>query len=158
MALLTREALLRASDLEDKEIELPTLGGSVRVRSLPAAYSNEAHSEAMEQVTTEHKGRAQVSLRVNSVKLEALKVLHGLVEPKLNSIADANTFAQQCGRAWQTIVKAIDDLSGLDAEKVERTEAMFHPGGSVEAQRDPAVPVPDGGGNGGSAVPVRAGA
>lgn len=156
MAILSRESLLRASDLEEKEIHLPALGGSVRVRSLPAAYSNEAHSEAMEMITTEHKGRAQQSMRVNTVKLEALKVLHGLVDPKLNSIEEANALAQQIGRAWHTIVKAIDDLSGLDQEKVERTEAMFQPGGSGEALGP--VAVRDGAGNGGSVVSVRAGA
>jgi hypothetical protein len=110
----------------------------------------------MEMVTTEHKGRTQQSMRVNSVKLEALKVYHGLIEPKLNSIADANTLAQQVGRAWQTIVKAIDDLSGLDAETVERTNAMFQPGGPGEkrgSEQDDA-----GSRNGEPAVPVRDGA
>lgn len=157
MGLLTREELLAASDIKTREVELPSLNGAtVRVRGLPAAYSNEANSEALEAVTVQHKGRPQQSMRVNVVKLEALKVLHGLVEPKLNSIEDANTLSQQIGEAWHTIVKAIDDLSGLDEESVKRTEAMFQHGGRSEPR--PAAEDGTRAGDDRSAVPVPAGA
>jgi hypothetical protein len=133
MSLFSRDSLLGATDLTEREIELPSIGGSVRIRSLPAAYSNQANSEATEVVNTELRGRQQQTIRLNSAKLEALKVLHALVEPKLNSIEDAYTFSQRVGTAWVTLVKAIDDISGIEPEAIESTEAMFHPDGSGEA-------------------------
>lgn len=161
MTYASRDALLGASDIKEKDIELPTVGLTVKVRSLAAAYSNEAHSEALEFVTVEHKGRPERSARVNTVRLETLKVLHGLVEPKLNSIEDATVLSQRLGSAWQTIVKEIDELSGLDEETVERTEAMFRSGGRSEerpSETRPAGAVPNGSGDRGSGLPVRAGA
>jgi hypothetical protein len=129
MGLLSREGLLGASDLREEEVELPSIGGSVRVRSLPAAYSNQAMSEALE-VSTDQRGRQTAT--VNTAKLEALQVLHGLVEPKLNSIEDAYTFAQQTGVAWRLVVNKIDEISGVDKATIEKTNATFRSGASGE--------------------------
>lgn len=122
MAHLTREALLEASDLETREVDLPSIGGSVKVRSLPATYSNQASSEALE-LTTGRRGE-QVA-RINTAKLEELQVLHGLVEPKLNSIEDARVFMTRCGKAAKKVVEAIDELSGIDKEALESAEQRF---------------------------------
>lgn len=127
MGLLTKDALLAASDLTEQEVDLtPHVDGSVRVRSLPAAYANQAVSEAME-MTTSTSG--QQTARVNSAKLEELQVLHGLIEPRLASLQEVQQFSRQCGRAWQKIVRAIQDISGVDEKAVERTNAMFQGGG-----------------------------
>lgn len=130
MSMLTRDALLGASDLVERTVPLPSIGGSVRVRSLPAAYSNEAMSEALEVITGP---RGQQTARVNTRKLEALQVLHGLVEPKLNSIEDAYTFASKCGPAWRTVVNTIDEISGIDKEAMEKTQTAFPAGGSGDS-------------------------
>lgn len=130
MALLTRDALLGASDLREREVNLPTIGGSVRIRSLPAKYSNAAISQAVE-VVQGPKGEA--TTRMDNGKLELLQVMHGLVEPKLESIAAVETFAQNCGPAFKTLVKAIVELSDLTEEAAEMTAATFPPGGTSEA-------------------------
>ena len=127
MGLLTKDALLGASDLVEREVQLPSIGGSVRVRSLPAAYSNQATSEALELITGR---RGEQTARVNTAKLEILQVLHGLVEPKLNSIEEAEVFAQRCGPAFMEVVRVIDEISGVNKEAIEKTTATFHPGGS----------------------------
>jgi hypothetical protein len=129
MGVLSKDALLGASDLVEREVELPSIGGTVKVRSLPAAYANQALSEALEVVTGR---RGEQTAHVNTAKLEALQVLHGLVEPKLNSIEEAYRFAQQCGPAWRKVVETIDDISGIDKESVEKTQAMFPAGGPGE--------------------------
>jgi hypothetical protein len=133
MGLMSRDALLGASDLTEREIELPTIGGSVRVRSLPAAYSNQATSEALEMVTG---ARGEQTAHVNTGKLEALQVLHGLVEPRLHSIEEAYTFATRCGPAWRAVVDTIDAISGIDKAAIEKTNATFRPSG-------PGAPGPD---------------
>lgn len=153
MALLSRDALLGASDIREREIELPSIGGAVRVRGLPAAYANEAQSEALEMITGR---RGEQTAHVNTKKLEALQVLHGLLEPKLNSIEDAYTFAQNCGPAWHTVVKAIDELSGIDKEAIEKTNAAFQSGGSGQGGEVLGDAV--GAGNGRSDLSVRTGA
>jgi hypothetical protein len=129
MGILSKEALLGASDLVEREVDLPSIGGSVKVRSLPAAYSNQAMSEALEMVTGR---RGEQTAHINTAKLEALQVLHALVEPKLNSIEEANVFSQRCGPAWRTLVGVIDEISGIDKETIEKTNAAFQPGGSGE--------------------------
>jgi hypothetical protein len=154
MGLLSREGLLGASDLREEEVELPSIGGSVRVRSLPAAYSNQAMSEALE-VSTDQRGRQTAT--VNTAKLEALQVLHGLVEPKLNSIEDAYTFAQQTGVAWRLVVNKIDEISGVDKATIEKTNATFRSGAPGEER-----PFVENGhsavqGSDGSDLPVRSG-
>ena len=156
MGIISKDTLLGGTDLIEREIELPSIGGSVRILSLAAAYSNQAVSDALEMVTVEHRGRQQQTMSVDTTKLEALKVLHGLIEPKLSSIEEAYTFSQRFGPAWNTVVKAIDDISGIDAKAVERTNAMFQPGGSGEAR--PSAKDAAGAGNGRSDLPVRTGA
>jgi hypothetical protein len=149
MALLSRESLLGASDLTEREVELPSIGGSVRVRSLPAAYSNQAQSEALELVSLPRGGQ---TAHINTAKLEALQVLHALVEPKLNSLQDAITFSQRCGPAWRTLVEVIDEISGIDKEAIEKTNATFRagaPGESGGAGEDAVA-----GGNGRPDVPA----
>ena len=130
MALLTKDALLGASDLREREVELPSIGGSVRVRGLGAAYSNQATSEALKLITG---ARGEQTATVDTAKLEILQVLHGLVDPKLDSFEEAERFMQQCGPAARAIVNMIDELSGVDKEAIEKTNATFQTGGPQPA-------------------------
>ena len=127
MAYLEKNALLEASDLIERDVDLPSIGGSVRVRSLPAAYSNQASSEALEMVSGP---RGEQTARVNTAKLETLQVLNGLVEPKLNSIAEAETFAKNCGPAFKEVIRVIDEISGVDKAALEQAEARFQGSGA----------------------------
>lgn len=152
MERLTKEALLGASDLVEREVDLPSIGGSVKVRSLSAAYSNQASSEALVYETFKGEQRA----RIDSAKLEVLQALHGLVEPKLNSLGEAEVFAKRCGPAFKKVIETIDEISGIDKDAIEDAQATFRGGGSGEGGKDLAP------GNGArsdrSDKPVRAGA
>lgn len=143
MARLSKNDLLSASDLRTKEVELETIGGSVLVQGLSAAYSNQASSEALEMKTT---ARGEQVASVNTAKLETIQVLHGLVDPKLENLEEAEKFMQNCGPAAKKIVEAIDELSGLDKEALETAQAKFQSGGTVEA----GTVVDDGAAPGGS--------
>jgi hypothetical protein len=129
MARLTKDALLQASDIQTKEVDLPTIGGSVEVQGLSAAYSNQAQSEALEMTTTV---RGDQVARVNTAKLEIIQAQHGLVDPKLGSFEEAEKFAQNCGPAFKKVIEAIDELSGLDKEAIVEAKATF-PRSSEEA-------------------------
>lgn len=125
MALLTKNALLEASDLVEREVELPTIGGSVKVRSLPAAYSNEASSKALKLVTD---NRGQQSATIDTAELELLQVFHGVIEPKFNSVEEVKVFATKCGPAFKEVVRHIDEISGVDKDEIEAANARFQSG------------------------------
>jgi hypothetical protein len=157
MAIASKDDLLRASDLVEREVELPSIGMSVRVRSLPAAYSNHAVSEAIETVVEQQRGRQIQTARVNKEKLEALQVLHGLIEPKLATIEEVNLFSQQCGPAWMKVVETIDEISGIDKEAIEKANTLFRPSGSDEDGAHLENGVASGQGSGGPDLHVRTG-
>jgi len=152
MARLTKDALLGANDIRTKEIDLETIGGSVVVQGLSASYSNEAQSEAVEM---KQVGRDQVA-KVNTVKMEAIQVYHGLVDPKLDSVEEAQRFLERCGPAAVKVVEAIDELSGLDKEAIAEAKAKFPSGGADAAGAVVGDGAPAGGA--GPDLPVRDGA
>ncbi len=152
MARLSRDALLAASDLREKEVDLPTIGGSVLIRSLPAEYSNAAISQAI-KVVQGPKGE-QTTIMDNGT-LELLQVQHGMIDPQLESIEAVRTFAKKCGPAFKTLVQAIVELSDLTEEAAEMTAATFPVGGELPAGESEA---PVANGSSGPAVHARAGA
>lgn len=127
MAILTKDKLLKANDLEEKEVELPSIGGSVKIRALSAAYSSQASSQAMELTTGK---RGEQTARVNTAVLEELQVFHALVEPKLDTLEEARQFMQQVGPAGRTLIEAIDEISGVNKKALEETQARFPDSGS----------------------------
>ena len=133
MSRLTKDALLSATDLRTKEVELPSIGGSVEVQGLSAAYSNQASSEALEMKTT---ARGDQIATVNTAKLEIIQAQHGLVDPKLSSFAEAEQFAKNCGPAFKKVIEAIDELSGLDKEALTEAQAKFPSGEATPKRSD----------------------
>lgn len=133
MSRLSKKQLLDATDIRTREVDLPSIGGSVLVRGLSAAYSNQATSEALEMKTTP---RGEQIATVNTARLEIIQAQHGLVEPELASFAEAETFAQNCGPAFRRVIEAIDDLSGLDKEAVTQAAATFPAGGTPSEGAD----------------------
>lgn len=129
MERLSKDALLGASDLVEKEVELPAIGGSVKVRALAAAYSNDAAVKAFKLVTNP-AGEQMTTIDINI--LEQLQVLHGLIDPQLNSLEEAEKFAQQCGPSFKKLVGVIDEISGVDKEAIEKATATF----PVEQRRE----------------------
>jgi len=150
MSRLSKDALLGASDLVQEEVELPTIGGEVLVQGLGAKFSNEAQSQALKMVTV---GKEQIAT-VDTAKLEAIQILNGLADPKLEDLEEAEAFMAKCGPAVRAVVDKIDELSGLDKEAIAKAKAKF-PGGEESAQGSGEA-VEDGAPNGssGAAVPA----
>jgi hypothetical protein len=153
MTIASKGELLGASDLVEREVPLTSLGLTVRVRSLPAAYSNEALSSALETVI----GRdGEQTARVNTGKLEELQVLHGLIEPKLDTVEEVRQFAQRTGVAWREVVRVIDEISGINKTDVDRANTTFRAGG--QSEEGPPEVNGAGAGSGRSDLPARTGA
>lgn len=150
----SKESWLRegAGDLREADVEdVPVAGESVRVRGLPAAYSNQASSEALELKTI---GLEQVAT-VNTARLEVLQFAHGCIDPQFSE-AEAQQVSEHFGPAFKKVIAEIDRLSGVDKEALSEANARFPAGGESEAGSD--LGHANGTGDGGPAVHARAGA
>lgn len=139
-------------DLAEATVEdVPSKGDSVLVRGLPAAYSNQAQSEALEMKTV---GRDQIAT-VNTAKLEVLQFAHGVVDPKF-SVDEAQAIAEKYGPAFRKVIEKIDELSAMDKEAIVEANARFQGGGTDESGTE----LGDGTSNGstGPNIPARTGA
>lgn len=141
-------------DLKEADVEdVPVAGKSVRVRGLPAAYSNQAQSEALEMKTI---GDTQIAT-VNTARLEVLQFAHGVIDPEF-SVEEAQAVSERFGPAFKKVIARIDKLSGVDKEAIEDASTRFPARGEEPAGEGEA------GANGASAgsdrppVPARAGA
>jgi hypothetical protein len=139
-------------DLKEADVEdVPVKGESVRVRGLPAQYSNQASSEALELKTI---GRDQIAT-VNTARLEVLQFAHGVVDPQF-TVEEAEKVSERFGPAFKKVIAKIDELSGVDKEAIAEANARFPSGGASEYGAD--VGDADSSGSGGPSVPARAGA
>ena len=125
---------LREADVED----VPVAGESVRVRGLPAAYSNQATSEALELITGP---RGEQTAHVNTEKLEVLQFAHGVIDPQF-TVDEARLVAQRFGPAFRKVIAKIDELSGVDKEAIDRANQTFPASGSGAANGREAEAAP----------------
>ena len=108
-------------DLKEAEVEdVPVEGETILVRGLPAAYSNQASSEALELKTI---GRDQIAT-INTAKLEVIQFAHGCVDPEF-TLAEAKIVSERFGPAFKKVIQRIDELSGVDKEAIEQANARF---------------------------------
>jgi hypothetical protein len=123
MSRSTKQAWLEGpGDLREADVEdVPVKGQTVRVRGLPAAYSNQASSEALELKTT---NQGEQLATVNTAILEELQFAHGCVDPTF-SVEEARAISQKYGPAYKKVIAKIDELSGIDKEAIESAQAAF---------------------------------
>jgi len=148
----TKESWLAGpGDLEEADVEnVPAPGQTVRVRGLPAAYSNRATSKALELVTGR---RGEQSATVNTERLEVIQFAAGCVDPTFTE-AEAEIISQKFGPAFKAVIEKIDELSGVNKEAIEQADATFQAGGTGEAGPDVVDAAPNG--SSGSDLRVRA--
>lgn len=127
------------SDLAEAVVEdVPVKGQSVKVRGLPAQFSNEAQSKALKMVTG---ARGEQTAMVDVAAMAVIQFQHGCVEPEFSE-AEARKIAEKYGPAFHKVVEKIDDLSGVDKEAIESESARFQD--SVEEPGHDGSAEPDG--------------
>jgi hypothetical protein len=133
MSRSTKDAWLKGpGDLATAEVEdVPVPGQSVLVRGLPAAYSNQASSEALKMTTV---GMDQVAT-VDTARLEVLQFAHGVTEPQF-TVDEAQQIAEKYGPAFKKVIAKVDELSGVDKEALADATARFPSGGASENGAD----------------------
>jgi hypothetical protein len=155
MSRSTKSAWLEGpGDLKEADVEdVPMEGQSVRVRGLPAAYSNQAQSEALEMKTI---GQTQIAT-VNTARLEVLQFAHGVIDPEF-SVDEAQKVSERFGPAFKKVIAKIDQLSGVTPEAKEATAARFQSGGAESPREGQEGTNGTPAGSDRSPLPARAGA
>lgn len=140
------------SDLAEATVEdVPSKGKSIKVRGLPAQFSNEAQSKALKMITG---ARGEQSATVDVAVMSVIQFAHGCVEPSF-TVQEAEQVAKKFGPAFNKVVAKIDELSGVDKEAIDAANDQFRSGvaeqgdgGEVESDASAAVdsgPVVSGG-------------
>lgn len=120
MSRLTREAILSAPDIIEKEIDIPEWGGSVLIRTLTKAQQVKLRKEAT------------VDGHLDENRLEILIFVHGVVEPQFTA-DDHDKLKEKSASAMDRVLLEIYRGSGMTKEEAARIERAF-PGGAPEAR------------------------
>lgn len=132
MSRSTKDAWLQGpGDLVEADVEdVPVQGQSVRVRGLSARYS----AEVQGQLKLVSEGREQIA-KIDVPTMELLQFVHGVIDPVFTR-DEAQQIQTKFGPAFRKVVAKIDELSGIDKESIERTEARFPAGRASEERSD----------------------
>jgi len=126
MGLLTRDAILAASDIKSEEVEVPEWGGTVRV-----AMMSGAARDAWEQSLVIREGtRTRPNLANTRARLAAATVIGEDGQP-LFSADDIAALGAKSTAALDRICKAAQRLNGIGAEAMEEAKGNSEPGPSA---------------------------
>lgn len=117
-SLLSRDAILGASDIPRETVAVPEWGGSVIVAGLTGT-----ERDALEAAMLEQKGRDQ---RVNLANFRAKLISRAVVDAdgkRLFSDADAVALGRKSALALQRVFTVAQRLSGLAPDDVEELTA-----------------------------------
>ncbi len=138
MAIVDRGLLLGPqSNSKEKTVSIKAFGGEVVVKRLSGLVVADIQAKATE---LKNLGGENV-LHINSRKSKVLQILHGLVDPKLNSELEVEQFMDNWGpEAIEELTDAIDEASESNEEAVAETTDRF-PQGEGESGSDGTDPV-----------------
>jgi hypothetical protein len=126
MTILSKAQIWEADDIEEREIEVPQWGGSIKVRSLSLEQISSIREHAVKTV----KGKEVLDARLQMAGL----LCEGIVEPEYD-FAEAQQLMKKSASATSIVVKAIHDLSGLLPEAVDEADK------SVDDGLEPALSI-----------------
>lgn len=103
-------------DLVELDIEIPSVGDSVKIRSLSAGQHAQIQNESMTM-----KGD---TMRFDTHRRNILTFTMGVVEPKFSE-NEANVIAHKFGPAFKLVVDAIGEISESSEEAMKRVRERF---------------------------------
>ena len=103
-------------DLIEFDLEVPGVGGTVKVRSLTAGQSNLIGTECMTMKGDE--------MKFDTNRREAMTFAEGVVEPKFTE-QEANRIAHKWGPAFKLVVSVINEISGTQDDALEKARRKF---------------------------------
>ncbi|MFE6846570.1 hypothetical protein [Streptomyces sp. NPDC057686] len=140
MALLDKNAILHANDLEYEIVDVPEWGGSVRLKTLTGEERDEFEAS---QVTINKKGKPEQNMVNVRARLVALVVVDDTGAP-LFSRYDIPDLGRKSSRALDRVFTKASEMNGFSEEELEKLAQDFGPGpngastsGSVSAGASP---------------------
>lgn len=112
--LLTRDAILSASDIRSEDVKVPEWGGTVRVKGLTAAQRDQVEAKAV-------SARGS-NMQLNLVGMRAHMAALAIVDDKDKPIftqADVKALGEKSGAALDRVFEAVTRLSGMSDDDVE---------------------------------------
>ena len=125
VTLLTRDAILGASDITTENVKVPEWGGTVRVKGLTAAQRDVFESQVMTM-----RGK---DVSVNMSGIRALMASMAIVDDNDKPVftkADVKALGEKSGAALDRVFEAVTRLSGLSDGDVEELAGNSEPGQS----------------------------
>jgi hypothetical protein len=113
MSLLSKAQIWEADDIEEREVEVPQWGGSVKIRSLTLEQISAIRAHAVKTV----KGKEEVDARLQMAGL----LCEGIIEPEID-FAEAQRLMRKSAAATSIIIQAINEVSGLLPEAVDEAD------------------------------------
>lgn len=108
---LTREQILEARDIEEREVPVPQWGGTVLIRTLSQKQSRELRAKA----TRTNPITRQTE--IDNDLLESMLFIEGVVDPAF-TMADYGRLQDKSMATMSAVLKAIMEASGLSEEAV----------------------------------------
>lgn len=126
MALLGRNAILEAKDLETKDIPVPEWGGEVRIRMLTGEERDQFEASMVEL----RKDGSTKSNRENvRARLLILCIVNENGERMFNK-ADIKLLGRKSAKALERVVNACNELNGISEQDIEELSEGFDSGQS----------------------------
>lgn len=117
---LNREAILKANDIEKREVYIPEWGGSVYVRGMTGRERDQFEASIIRQ-----RGR---NTEINMKNARAKLVVMCTVDQEGNRLftdADVAPLADKSAKALDRIFAAAQELSGITREDMEELTENF---------------------------------
>jgi hypothetical protein len=109
MSLLSREDILKADDLDTRDVDVPEWGGMVRVRELSGTARDEYDASKLQR---QADGSFDVNLANQRAKLAARCIVGDDGEPLFNEL-DIGRLGQKSAAALERVCQVAAELSGL---------------------------------------------
>lgn len=112
--LLTRDAILSASDIKTEDVSVPEWGGTVRVRGLTAAQRDQVEAKAV--------GARGANVQLNLIGMRAHMASIAIVDDNNQPIftqADVKALGEKSGAALDRVFEVVTRLSGMTDNDVE---------------------------------------
>lgn len=110
MSYLSREEILKAEDLETRDVDVPEWGGAVRVRALSGTDRDAFEASKLERQADGTFGFSLLNLRA---KLAARSIVDENGELMFNEL-DVGRLGQKSAAALDRVFQVASELSGLD--------------------------------------------
>jgi hypothetical protein len=123
MPYLNREDILKAEDVETREVDVPEWGGVVRVKALNG-YDRDAYQASMLQF--QKNGQASPELGNMTAKLVSWAIVDDDGNRMFNEL-DIGRLGQKSAAALDRVSNVVAEMSGLTEKSVEAATENLEP-------------------------------